>query len=114
MDQFLHFFDVALDFLRTGFDQVNAFLGLFIAFFAALKLSSWRKLWEIALAATLIHIVALVLIPVFDHFAPLHLPPLLDLGFWRNTAAVYVGYVIVIAVFFFIRTKLFRPGAAQH
>ena len=114
MDQLTHVFDVVLAFLQAGYDQVNALLGLFIALFAMLQLSSWRKLWEVALAATLIHIVALVLIPVLDHYAPLHLPPLLQLGFWRNAAALYVGYVIVIAVFFFIRVKLFNRSGAKH
>ncbi|MDE2135086.1 MAG: hypothetical protein KGM97_05345 [Alphaproteobacteria bacterium] len=113
MSDVSHYFNEALDFFRLGFQHVNAILGLIIALFAAFQLSSWKKLWEIALAATLVHIVALVLIPVVDHNAPLHLPPLVDVGFWRDTAAVYVGYVIIIAVFFFMRTKLLKGGGGK-
>ncbi|MBU6298085.1 MAG: hypothetical protein KGJ79_06445 [Alphaproteobacteria bacterium] len=110
MDQLIHYLNEALDFFRKGFAHVNAILGLIIALFAAFQLSSWKKLWEIALAATLVHIAALVLIPVIDHSAPLRLPPLMDLSFWRDTLAVYVGYIIIIAVFFFMRTRLLKGG----
>jgi len=114
MDQVTHYLNEILDFFREGFAHVNAVLGLIIALFASFSLSSWRKLWEIALAATLVHIVALVLIPVVDHNAPLHLPPLVDGGFWRDTLTVYVGYLIIIAVFFFVRTRLLKGGGGKH
>ena len=110
MTQFLHYLNEALDFFREGFFHVNATLGLIIALFSAFRLSNWRGLWEIALAATLIHIVAVVLVPFVDHNAPIHLPIIVDLGFWRDTAAIYIGYVIIIATFFFIRTRLLRSS----
>jgi hypothetical protein len=110
MDQLMHYLDEVFFFIREGFARVNAVLGLIIALFAAFQLSSWKKLWEIALAATLVHIVALVVVPFIDHNAALHLPPLMDVSFWRDTLAVYVGYVIIIAVFFFIRSKLLKGG----
>ncbi len=114
MDQILHYFNEALDFVRTGFGHVNAILGLIIALFAAFQLSNWKKIWEVALAAALVHIVALVLIPVVDHNAPIHLPPLLDTGFLRDTLALYLGYVIMIAVLFFVRTRLLKGGGGHH
>lgn len=64
--------------------------------------------------ATLVHIAARILIPVIDHNAPIHLPRLLDLDFWRDTLALYLGYVIVIAAFFFIRTRLFKGQSGHH
>ena len=114
MDQITHYLNEILNFFREGFAHVNAILGLIIALFASFSLSSWKKLWEIALAATLVHIVALVLIPVVDHNAPLHLPPLVDGAFWRDTLAVYVGYLIIISVFFFVRTRLLKGGGGKH
>lgn len=113
MDQLVHYLDEFVFFLREGFARVNAVLGLIIALFASFQLSDWKKLWEIALAATLVHVIALIIVPFIDHNAPLHLPPLLDYGFWRDTAAVYIGYVIIIAVFFFVRTKLLKGGSAH-
>ncbi|MGC9954978.1 MAG: hypothetical protein ABSD21_11955 [Rhizomicrobium sp.] len=113
MDQFLHYFNQALDFFREGFTHVNATLGLIIALFAAFRLSNWRGLWEIALAATLVHIVAVVLIPFVDHNAAIRLPVIVELAFWRDTAATYLGYVVIIAALFFIRTKLFKGGGLR-
>ena len=110
MDQPVHYLNQALDFFREGFMHVNATLGLIIALFAAFRLSNWRGLWEIALAATLVHVVAVVLIPFVDHNAPIRLPAIVDVAFWRDTAAIYLGYVIIIAALFFIRTRLFKGG----
>ena len=110
MDQPIHYLNEALDFFREGFMHVNATLGLIIALFAAFRLANWRGLWEIALAAMLIHIVAVVLIPFLDHNAPIRLPAIVDVAFWRDTAAIYLGYVIIIAALFFIRTRLFKGG----
>ena len=114
MAQLVYYLNEILNFFRNGFEHVNAILGLIIAFLAAFQLSGWKKLWEVALAATLIHTIALIAIPVIDHNAPLHLPPLLDLSFWRDTLALYIGYVIVISAFFFIRTKLLKSGGGHH
>ncbi|MDE2183812.1 MAG: hypothetical protein KGJ78_12410 [Alphaproteobacteria bacterium] len=114
MDELVHYLNELLMFFREGFSHVNAILGLIIALFAAFQMSNWKKIWEVALAATLVHIVALVLIPVIDHNAALRLPPLMDYEFWRDTVAVYVGYIIIIAVFFFMRSKLLKGGASAH
>jgi len=32
----------------------------------------------------------------------------------RNWLAIYIGYVILIALFFFLRTRLLKPAAAHH
>lgn len=114
MDQVYHFLDQILFLFRSGFNQVNAYLGLIIALIAAFQLSAWKKLWEIALAATAFHIVALMLAPAIDHGAAIRLPALLDGSFWRNLLAIYVGYVILIALFFFLRTRLLKPATAHH
>jgi hypothetical protein len=114
MDQPVHYLNEALDFFREGFMHVNATLGLIIALFAAFRLANWRGLWEIALAATLIHVVAVVLIPFLDHNAPIRLPAIVDVAFWRDTAAIYLGYVIIIAALFFIRTRLFKGGGGPR
>ena len=114
MDMILHFFNPVLDLLRTGFNQVNALLGLIIALIASFQLSAWKKLWELALAALVFHIVALVLAPSIDHGAPIRLPALLDPMVWRNWLAIYVGYLILITVFYFLRTRLLKPAAGHH
>jgi hypothetical protein len=105
MTEILHDLNQVLDFFRTGFQHVNALLGIIISLVAAAKLAKWRQLWEIALVATLVHIIAVVVIG-----SPIRLPPLFDIAFWRDTAALYAGYVIVIAAFYFLKLKLIRNG----
>ena len=114
MDMLLHTLNPALDLLRAGFNQVNAVLGLIIALIASFQLSAWKKLWEMALAALAFHIVATMLAPAIDHGAAVRLPALMDLATWRNWLAIYVGYVVLIVLFYFLRTRFLRPAALHH
>ena len=43
------------------------------------------------------------MLPVMTHRADLHLPALLSLPFWRAALILYLGYVLVIAVFFLLK-----------
>lgn len=99
MDDVMHYLTMILDFVRAGYDHVNALLGILIALIAAFRLTKWQELWKTALAAMLIHLVIEIVTS-----AAIRLPPLFTLGFWRDTAALYVGYVVVISVFYFLRT----------
>jgi hypothetical protein len=102
-----------LDFFRAGFAHVNAMLGLLIALYSAWRMSEWRELWKLALAAVLLHAVAMVLIPMIDHDAPFRLPPLVSLDYWQFLAALYLGYVIAIAAFFFVKTNVLKGGGSS-
>ena len=99
---------------RGGFDGVNQVTGLLVAVIAALLMADWSRLWATALAAAAAHVLIGVVRPVLDG-APFVLPDLLTLGFWMTVLALFLGYAIVIAVFFFIKT-LFTGGArhAKH
>lgn len=96
---------------QAGFDGVNQVVGLLIAVIAALVMPAWNRLWATALGAALVHHVVNAVRPVLDggEFA---LPPLLTLGFWMMTLALFLGYAVVIAVFFLIRTLL--TGGHKH
>lgn len=107
-----HFVNEIWAFFREGFNHVNAIQGLIIALVATVLMPRWRRLIPIALGATLVHIVADVLIPVVARHAAFHLPPLVTLGFWRYAATLFLGYIIVIAVFFVIRLIVF--GGRRH
>ena len=97
----------ALDVMRAGFNSVNAVQGLIIAAIAALLMPGWRRLPTFVVGATLIHIVVDVLWPVTQG-GQIRLPALLELPFWQNAAFLLVGYLIVIAVLFLLRTVLLR------
>jgi hypothetical protein len=96
---------------RGGFDGVNQVTGLLVAVIAALLMPAWSRLWATALGAAFIHVLIGVIRPVLDG-APFALPDLLTLSFWMTVLALFLGYAIVIAVFFFIKT-LFTGGAAR-
>ncbi len=90
----------------SGFDGVNQVMGLVIAaVFGLFLMGAWGGLWSAALGATLVHTLIEALRPMLDGGAFL-LPDLTDGGFWITRLALFLGYAIVIAVFFFIRTLL--------
>src|SRR5690606_40375504 len=88
---------------QGGFDGVNQVVGLLIAVIATLLMPAWSRLWGTALGAALTHVAVGVIRPVLDGGAFV-LPDLLTLTFWMGVLALFLGYAIVIAVFFLIKT----------
>ena len=72
---------------------------------AALIMPTWNRLWATALGAALVHHLINAVRPMLDGGA-FALPPLLTLSFWMATLALFLGYAVVIAVFFFIKSLL--------
>lgn len=119
MDHAAPYLHDILDFFRTGFRDgfahVNGALGLIIAVFFAYQLADWKRLWAAALGATLLHLVAVVMIPVLANEHGFQLPAdLLQLSYWKTAAALFLGYLVVVAVFFAIKTRLLPRGGAAH
>jgi hypothetical protein len=119
MHDFQFYLNEIIDFLRTGFRdgfaQVNAILGIIIALVAAYLLPSWRRLLPVALGATVVHLIAEVMLPVLDNRQPFHLPPgMLELPYWRDAIALFLGYLVVIAIFFFIKKRVLPGGGGGH
>jgi hypothetical protein len=107
----LYFFK---DRFREGFAHVNGALGLLIALYAAYQLSEWKRIWAVALGATLAHLVAVIILPVLVNEGSFRLPPdLLELSYWKTAAALYLGYLIAIAVFFALKTSFLAKGGAS-
>jgi hypothetical protein len=92
-----------------GFDSVNQVTGLIIALIAALMMSSWRSLGATALGAVIVDRLVMMLRPALDG-GSIVLPDIMTLGFWMTALALFLGYAIVIAIFFLIKTIL--TGAA--
>ena len=97
---------------QGGFDGVNQVMGLLIAVIAALLMPAWSRLWATALGAALVHVAIGVLRPVLDGGAFV-LPELLTLTFWMGLLALFLGYAIVIAVFYLIKS-LFTGGVGHR
>jgi hypothetical protein len=104
-----------LDILRDGFANANNPKGIFIALAAVIFVSSWRQWIPVSLVATVIHIAIDRLAPVLaGNGGAVTLPPLMETSFWTSTGVLFVGYAILIAVFFLIKGMLFKKSAAAH
>ena len=107
--------DFFRDGFRDGFAHVNGALGLIIAVFAAYMMTEWKRIWAVALGAVVAHLIAVIMIPVLANERSFQLPPdLLELSYWKTAAALFLGYLVVIAVFFFVKTRLLPGGSEAH
>ncbi len=104
--------DDIVSFLRSGFGEVNQVQGLLIALAATVFMGSWKQWLPIGLLAAVVHIAVDTLAPVLANGAAFRLPDIMSEEFWRWAAILFVGYLIVIAVFFFIKRLLLRSGSA--
>jgi hypothetical protein len=120
MHDFSYYLHVIIDFFRDGFREgfarVNAVLGLFIALVAAYMMPEWKRVWAITLGATVVALLAEVMLPVIAEHQTFRLPPnLLEMSYWRTAIALYFGFLVVIAVFFFLKTAVLpKSGGAKH
>lgn len=110
MELIQQFLAAANDYMQTGFYKVNAVQGLLIAIVTAYFLPAWSRLFVYALGAVLAHAALDVMIPVLARNAPFKLPPLVDIEYWRYLLALYIGFLIIIPVFFLAKTLMLRGG----
>ena len=110
----MEYVDQAISYLRDGFANINNPKGLLIALAATLFMGSWRQWLPVALVATVIHIVIERLAPVLagGHGSVTLPPDLMQESFWTRAGVLFLGYLIIIAVFFFLKSMLFRGGNA--
>lgn len=95
---------------QTGFTQINAVQGLLIAIGAAYLLHSWSGVFVMAVGAVVVHVIFDVMLPVLANGAAFHLPPLVDGDYWRYLLTLYVGYLIVITVFYIVKRVVINRG----
>ena len=106
-----HYVDQAIQTLRDGFANINNPKGLLIALAATIFMGGWKQWLPIAIGATVIHLLIGVLAPVLSEGnGQVRLPGLMEQDFWVSTGVLFVGYAIVIAVFFFLKKMLFKGG----
>ena len=97
---------------QGGFDTINQVTGLVIAVIATFMMPAWSRLWSTSLGAALVFILVGLLRPLLDG-GVFVMPPLLTLGFWMTVLALFLGFAVVIAVMFFIKS-LFTGGSRRH
>ena len=117
LNELWYYLHVAFNFIwggfHEGFGRVNgALLGIIIALFGAYFLNDWRKrIFAITLGATLVFLIAQVMLPVLANNESFRLPPnMLDSSYWRSALAMFFGFFLVISVFYFIKTRVIPGG----
>jgi len=108
----MEYVDQAVVYLREGFGTVNDPKGLIIALAAVIFMGSWRQWIPVALVATIIYIAIERLAPVLaGGDGEVTLPPLMDESFWTRVLVLFLGYLIILGVFFLIKSMIFRRAA---
>lgn len=97
------YLDLAVQVLRDGFTQINDPKGLLIALAATLFVRSWGQWLPAALVATVLYVLVEHFAPILAGRGELALPPLTDGAFWTRTGILFVGFALVIGVFFFVK-----------
>jgi hypothetical protein len=102
----------ALEYLREGFANINNPKGLLIALAAVLFMGSWKQWLPLSLVALVIHIAIDRLQPVLSGGGgEVTLPPLMEESFWTQALVLFLGYLVIIGIFYFLKTLLFRKAA---
>jgi hypothetical protein len=117
MHEVVTFLRDARDFLfggmQHGYHDINAPLGLLVALFFAYSLNDLKKIWVTGIAATLTYLVLQVLLPILDGRGSARLPPdLISLNYLRNAIALYLGFLVVIAIFVFLKKQFLGSSKA--
>ncbi len=112
METIQPYLDATWAFLSAGFNEANQAKPLLIALAATIFMQSWRQWFGVALLAVIVHIAVDVVVPVLAGVGEFRLPPIMTGEFWYLNASRFVGYLIVIAIFFAVKRVLFRGRAA--
>jgi hypothetical protein len=92
---------------RTGFYEVNDVRGLIIGLIGAYVLTNYSRVLFVVLGCVVAHVAVDVLGPVIVNKAAFHLPPLVELNYWRGLLSLAAGYLIVVTVFYAVK-RLFQ------
>ena len=98
---------------QGGFDTINQVTGLIIAVIATLMMPAWSRLWATALGSALVFILVGLLRPLLDGGAFV-MPALLTVTFWMTVLALFLGFAVVIAVMFFIKSLFVGRGHSRR
>lgn len=110
MDMVQPYLDSALSFLNGGYDRVNGPQGLLIALLAVVIMKSWGQLLPLTLGATFAFAVVDVVIDIATRGGELKLPPVTDPAYLMRLATVFVGLLVIIAMFFAVKKVFFMRG----
>ena len=114
MEQAKQILFTIISYFQEGFYHVNGVQGLLIAAVLAYMMPSWRRLPMTALLAVAAHVALSVMIPVLARGAAFKLPPLVELDYLKFLAALFAGYLVVVSIFFLVKTAVLGGGSQSH
>jgi hypothetical protein len=114
MDLISDYLAQALAFLTQGYNQVNGPQGLIIALLAVVIMQSWGQLLPFTFGAAVCYAVVEAVRPIVFEGGALKLPPVTDPQYWIFLATLYVGLMVIIAMFFAVKKVLFMGGGAAR
>ena len=108
MEQISAFFSELLEWAREGYAQINALQGLIIALYATSKMAYWSRVFVVAGSASIIHAIADFLLPAIVNDTAPNLPPVLEGDYWKYLAVLYLGYIVLISLFYVVKRTLMK------
>jgi hypothetical protein len=108
----MEYVDQAVAYVREGFDTVNQLTGLLIALVLTIFMGSWKQWLPFALLGAIVHIAINQFGPVLTGGGELRLPDITSETFWTQALVLFLGYLIVIGIFFLVKRLIFRGGKA--
>lgn len=104
--------DQAVAYLREGFANINNPKGLLIALAAVVFMGSWKQWLPLSVVALVIHIAINQFAPVLSGGeGDVRLPELLSEAFWTEALVLLLGYLVIIGIFYFLKSLIFRRKA---
>jgi hypothetical protein len=101
----------AFDFIHRSFLTVDTQVGLLIiALIAAFIMKSWKQIWWLSLLAVIVYTVVDVVWPLMNN-GTFRLPDFFQWAFWQIELMRYIGFIIVITVFYVLKTLLVKTAA---
>lgn len=102
-----------LEMMRDGFDITNRWQGLVVALIAVFLMQRWGQLLVVTLGAAVAYVLVEHFWPIITAGAELRLPNVTEVSFWQRLGVVYLGLLIIIAIFFFVKSIFLgrRAGA---
>lgn len=106
MQQVQSILDAAMTYIQSSFQLVNAWQGLLVALVAVFFLKKWRQLLVVTLVAALAYVLVEHFWPIVMGGARVRLPDVTKVPFWSRLGAVYVGELLVIGIFFAVKSAI--------
>lgn len=113
MDLLTEWWNKAMDYLASGFGELNWTLPLLIAIWFAFQLGDYKSLPKSALGATLAFLLVTILpLRRGEQFA---LPDnLITQDYWLGLVAIFLAFALLIAFFFTLKRTVLKGGGGGH